>query len=116
MRYFALACDYDGTLAQDGRVEDTTIAALESLRASGRKLILVTGRELEDLCSIFPSSQLFERVVAENGAVLFHPGSRQIVTLAEPPRPAFVEALRRQQVSPLSVGRVIVATRKPHES
>ena len=49
MRYLALATDYDGTLAADGRVAGDTVAALERLRASGRKLILVTGRELDDL-------------------------------------------------------------------
>jgi HAD superfamily hydrolase (TIGR01484 family) len=44
MRYFVLATDYDGTLATDGRVHDETLTALKHLRASGRKLILVTGR------------------------------------------------------------------------
>ena len=28
MRYIALACDYDGTLAKDGRVSDSTADAL----------------------------------------------------------------------------------------
>jgi len=40
MRYHALACDYDGTLASHGRVDAATIAALQQLRRSGRKLIL----------------------------------------------------------------------------
>src|SRR4029450_10624204 len=48
MRYHALACDYDGTLAHNGRVNDETMAALERLRGSGRQLIMVTGRELDD--------------------------------------------------------------------
>ena len=52
MRYLALACDYDGTLASDGQVSDRTLAALQRFIASGRKLILVTGRELEDLFSV----------------------------------------------------------------
>jgi len=47
MRYLALACDYDGTLAVHNHVADGTVAALERLRASGRKLILVTGRRLD---------------------------------------------------------------------
>jgi len=47
------------------------VDALERFRKSGRKLILVTGRELEDLESVFPRLELFDRVVAENGAV--HP-------------------------------------------
>ena len=49
MRYHALACDYDGTLASHGTVHPATIEALERLRKSGRKLILVTGRELPEL-------------------------------------------------------------------
>ena len=49
MRYYALACDYDGTLALNGQVDDKMIAALERLRNSGRKLLLVTGRELDEM-------------------------------------------------------------------
>ena len=53
MRYHALACDYDGTIAHHGRVDDETIAALSRLRETGRRLILVTGRELKDvLCGL----------------------------------------------------------------
>src|SRR5213593_191619 len=68
MRYHALACDYDGTIARDGEVRENTILALEEVRKSGRKLILVTGRELDDLIKVFPRIDLFDRVVAENGA------------------------------------------------
>jgi hydroxymethylpyrimidine pyrophosphatase-like HAD family hydrolase len=46
MRYFCLACDYDGTIAQDGAVLPSTLEALKRLKSSGRKLILATGREL----------------------------------------------------------------------
>lgn len=47
MQYVVLATDYDGTIAHDGVVDAPTLAALEHLRPSGRKLILVTGRELD---------------------------------------------------------------------
>ena len=63
MRYLVLACDFDGTIASDGRVRDETLAALHRLRDSGRKLVLVTGREIEDLLSIFPEIDTFDRVV-----------------------------------------------------
>jgi hypothetical protein len=43
MRYLALACDYDETLAHAGIVLEITIASIESLLASDRKLIVVTG-------------------------------------------------------------------------
>lgn len=49
MRYCAVSCDYDGTLASAGRVRKETVAALERVRASGRRLLLVTGRQLPDL-------------------------------------------------------------------
>jgi HAD superfamily hydrolase (TIGR01484 family) len=73
MRYFALACDYDGTLAHHGRVDAATVSALERLRASGRKLVMVTGRDLEDLLHVFPEVHLFDRIVAENGWLLYDP-------------------------------------------
>jgi HAD superfamily hydrolase (TIGR01484 family) len=116
MRYLALACDYDGTLASDGRVDEPTVAALERVRASGRRLILVTGRELDELRDVFPRLELFDRVVAENGALLYRPASREEKLLAEPPPEAFVKALVDRGVRPLSVGRVIVATWTPHET
>ena len=86
MRYFALATDYDGTLARDGIVAPETIQALEKLRHSGRKLILVTGREVGDLETVYDRLDIFERVVAENGAVLFNPASKETHALAKAPR------------------------------
>jgi HAD superfamily hydrolase (TIGR01484 family) len=114
VRYLVLATDYDGTLAHDGKVDPATVAALERVLASGRKLILVTGRELDDLRSVFDHLDVFEWVVAENGAMLYRPSSREEKVLAEHPPEPFIEALQRRGV-PLSVGRVIVATREPHK-
>jgi hypothetical protein len=116
MRFRVLACDYDGTIATHGQVDAVTLAALERLRASGRQLVLVTGRELDDLERVFAHLPLFERVVAENGALLYCPATRAEQRLGDPPPPAFVAALRARGVAPLSVGRVIVATREPHET
>ncbi|MGH7964578.1 MAG: HAD family hydrolase, partial [Candidatus Binatia bacterium] len=90
MRYLALACDYDGTLALNGQVDEQTLAALKRLLDSGRKLILVTGRELDDLLSVFPRIDLFDRVVAENGALLYRPASREEKLLGERPPEEFV--------------------------
>ena len=116
MRYLALASDYDGTLACDGAVGDTTLAGLKRFRQSGRKLILVTGRVLEDLESVFPHLDLFDRVVAENGAVLYSPAAHQKRGLAEPPPPVFLESLRRRRIRPLGNGDVIIATSRPNEA
>lgn len=116
MRYFALATDYDGTLAADGLVNDNTIAALKRLRASGRKLIMVTGRELDDLQRVFEDIDLFDYIVAENGALLYSPATREEKLLGAKPPDEFVKMLRDRQVDPLSVGRVIVATWHPNET
>ena len=114
MRYLALATDYDGTIAHDGVVDAPTLAALRRVRDSGRRLVLVTGRELDDLFDTFPHSDLFDRVVAENGALLYDPAGGTTRVIAPPPPPALVNRLVREGV-PVSVGRSIVATVEPHE-
>jgi hydroxymethylpyrimidine pyrophosphatase-like HAD family hydrolase len=116
MRYFALATDYDGTIATHGEVDGPTVSALERLAASGRRLVLVTGRQLEELERVFDRADLFERVVAENGAVLYVPATRELRVLAEAPPPELVDRLRARGVAPLSVGHVIVATWAPHHA
>jgi hypothetical protein len=116
MRFLALVCDYDGTLAEVGYVDRDTIDALERLRSSGRQCILVTGRELSDLVKIFPELHLFRRVIVENGAVLHRPAGGEEKLLAEAPPEKFVLELQRRGVTPISVGRAIVATRQPHET
>jgi len=103
MRFIAFACDYDETLARLGRVSPEGVLALKRLAASGRKLLLVTGRELDDLLSVFPAADLFDRIVAENGAVLYRPATRERKRLAERPPEQFVDLLGRRGVSPLSV-------------
>jgi HAD superfamily hydrolase (TIGR01484 family) len=115
MRYLALCTDYDGTIAHHGRVDDATLEALKELKASGRKLILVTGRELDDLQRVFEHLELFDRVVAENGALIYRPATKEERVLGEAPAAAFVEALRKRGVERISVGRSIVATWEPHE-
>lgn len=110
MRYYALATDYDGTIAHDGIVNEATLEALRRLRDSGRRLLLVTGRRMEDLVATFPPIDIFEIIVAENGGLLHFPSSGQETPLAEPPSEQFVSILRARGVTPLAVGRAIVAT------
>jgi len=114
MRYRALATDYDGTLATHGEVDQDTLRALRLFVASGRNLIMVTGRELSDLKRVFSQLSLFARVVAENGALLYYPAANRETLLCEGVREPFVAALRRRRL-PLSVGRAVVATIQPHE-
>jgi len=116
MRYLTLCTDYDGTLATEGTVFPETAAAVERLIASGRKPILVTGRELDELKTVCPYLHLFESVVAENGALLYDPKTDTETPLADRPPDAFVAALRARGVERISVGRVIIATWEPWES
>jgi hydroxymethylpyrimidine pyrophosphatase-like HAD family hydrolase len=115
MRLLALATDYDGTIAREGRVDEATLAALARFRRSGRRLVLVTGRELEELLAIFPEVGLFDRVVAENGALLYRPEDQAVRVLGGAPPWKFVQRLEARGVGPISVGRVVVATWQPHE-
>src|SRR5262249_38298785 len=114
MRYLALACDYDGTLAFNGRVATSTLEGLNRFRSSDRRLILVTGRVLSEILSICSNIELFDLVVAENGGVLYEPSSRREKILSSPPSPALVRLLTEQKI-PLQMGRVVLATRQPYE-
>ena len=84
MRYLALAVDYDGTAAVDDRLTDSAAAAIERLRVSGRRAVLVTGRRVADLLRVCPSVDLFDLIVAENGAVLYDPKQHDEIPLASP--------------------------------
>ena len=114
MIFEALATDFDGTLAHDGVVAESTIEALARAREAGLRLIMVTGRELSDLFNTFAHSAMFDRIVAENGAVLYDPAAQAVEVLAPGPPPALIERLTREQV-PMSVGHSILATVEPHE-
>ncbi len=116
MRYLALACDYDATLATHGRVPDKVVWALAMLRQSGRRLLLVTGRLLPELLDVFPHVDLFDRVVCENGGLLYRPVDKSHELLAEPVNRLLVDELRAREVDPLHVGMSIVATFQPHET
>jgi hydroxymethylpyrimidine pyrophosphatase-like HAD family hydrolase len=111
----ALATDFDGTLALHGEVTDATLAALARFKASGRKLVMVTGRELPDLGRVFPHLGMFDMVVAENGALLYRPDVAEERPLAPPPPQALIAALTRRRVEPLGIGQVIVATVREFE-
>ena len=116
MLYAALAADFDGTLAHHERVDADTVAALRWLKERGKRLILVSGRELPELQALFPEIGMFDAVVAENGALLFMPGQGEVRALGEPPPEALVAALKARDVSPLSVGSTVIATWEPHQA
>src|SRR5262245_39524696 len=115
MFFVALATDYDNTLAVHGLVSEEARQAVEALKRSGRRAILVTVRELSDVLSILPQRVLFGLVVAGDGAVLYDPATRKEELLSPPPPAEFVARLEAAAIKPLSVGRSIVATWEPNE-
>lgn len=115
MRYQLLASDYDGTLANQGLVSAAIVEKLRFLQSTGRKLALVTGREMKDLVLVFPDYAVFDYIVAENGAVIYTTVTGEEELLGQGPGEEFVYELQRKGVHPISVGKVIVATWVPHE-
>ena len=112
----AIAADYDGTLAENDLVPPSTVAALERFKASGRQLILVTGRHLPDLQQVFPDLHLFDIAVLENGGLLYFPATGETRLLAEPPSNEFIARLHARGVDELAIGRTIVATHTGHHA
>lgn len=115
MRYLAIATDYDGVIARDGRASEVALSAIKRLRTSGRRAILITGRRLDNLRESCSNLSVFDYVVAENGATVYEPRTREETLLAKPPPTQFIERLKELGVNPLDVGRVILATWLPHQ-
>ena len=59
---------------------------------------------------------LFDRVVVENGALLYTPATDEERALGAAPPADFVEALKRKGVERISVGRSLVATWEPFQA
>ncbi|MFY0529967.1 HAD hydrolase family protein [Archangium gephyra] len=110
MRYLALAMSLDGTLSNAGRID----AALEQLRRSGRRALLVTARRLGELPPLCPRLELFDCIIAENGAVLHWPARRESLSLRAPVPESFTMALRRRALSSVERGQVVVYTQALH--
>jgi hypothetical protein len=109
----AIACDFDGTGATDGRPAPEVYAALAAARAQGIITLLVTGRVLEDVQRACEEFSPFDAVVAENGAVIYLCGIGRTIQIGEPPPEHFLGELRAQGV-PFHTGAVIVGTWEPH--
>jgi hydroxymethylpyrimidine pyrophosphatase-like HAD family hydrolase len=106
-RYFkAMAIDYDGTLTEGDVPAPSVLAAVRSARATGLRLLLVTGRTLTDLWQVFPDvGEYFDLTVAENGGVLrTAEGHRR---LASPVDPELAKALHGRGI-PVQSGEVII--------
>jgi HAD superfamily hydrolase (TIGR01484 family) len=116
VHFLCLVTDYDGTIADQGHVKPEVVAALERLKATGRRLVLATGRLLDDLLHAFPEVRLFDRVVVENGAALYSPVAGEERVLAPKADGRLLARLKQLEITPLSVGRTVVATWEPNQT
>lgn len=115
MRFRLLACDYDRTIATEGVVVEQVSQALAAVRASGRALVLVTGRTMEELLDVFQELELFDRIVVENGAVLHIPATGEDRLLCPPLPATLAQELQRDHI-PLVVGRAIISTASTNDA
>lgn len=108
------ACDLDGTLTQDGQIAPSTWDALRTARSAGMVLILVTGRSLDSFLARGPFGELFEAIVAENGAVVLFPRRDMVVLPFGRVESSLLRQLELLNV-PLERGMAIAATVIPHD-
>src|SRR5690348_9982379 len=92
LKYTAIATDGDGTLLKDGGMEEEVTAALKRYRAAGGHVILVTGETVKELDE-FPHVELFDRIVCENGPVIYVPDTGEEKVLCKGPPRALQQAL-----------------------
>jgi hydroxymethylpyrimidine pyrophosphatase-like HAD family hydrolase len=109
VRLRALALDYDGTLAEDGVLHPHARAAIEEARRRGLVVVLVTGRILADLRQHLGDLELFDAVVAENGAVVAYPHAERTSHSSAHCPAGLVELLRARGVE-TRVGECVVET------
>jgi len=90
-----LALDLDGTLLNGrGQISDRNRAAIESARATGVRVALVTGRRFRDTRPIALELGLDVPVISHNGALTKHAETLQTVSILPLPLAAAREALR----------------------
>jgi len=106
MKLCVVALDYDGTIAWNGHAEPLVLEAVREAQARGIVVILVTGRILADLQLVLPEHELFDVIVAENGAVLAFP-KVPIRRLTHPPSKVLLDELCASGVS-VSSGECII--------
>lgn len=94
MKPRVLALDYDGTIAEHGRLDGEVRRAIAAARDRGLAVVLVTGRTIDDLRALVGRLDVFDLVVAENGALLVHPSAGRSTPIAPRVEPRFVAALR----------------------
>lgn len=103
----AVGFDFDGTLTLAGRPDDGLLAAIAHARSTGIAAVLVTGRILAELLTVFADvGDHFDALVVENGALVELPARR--VRVATPIDRGLTDALAERGVAHRR-GEVIVA-------
>ena len=102
MKLRVLALDFDGTIAVNGRLDRSVADAIRDARRAGVMTVLVSGRMLTDVQSVLPAPDLFDAIVAENGAVVQVQDAAHPIILARGLNPVLVAELRRRGVHPQS--------------
>ncbi len=109
-----IATDFDGTIAENDRAAPETWDSLYQAKRAGLVLILVTGRRLDDFLLRNPFIELFEAIVAEDGAALYFPKRDVVLLPFGHLSPTLIQTLKSRGV-PLQEGVAIVATHVPHD-
>ena len=107
MKLSVLALDYDGTIAFHDVLDGSVRAAIGDARTRGIKVLIVTGRSLDELRRVAGDLRLVDAVVAENGAVIHFPDTGHTTLLAPPIPQAFTAELERKGI-PSRTGQCLV--------
>lgn len=108
-----LASDLDGTLAHDGKVSLETWKSLRQARDAGITLMLVTGRRLETFSADGPFAELFEAIVAEDGAAVYFTRNNEVNLPFGRLDQEVIQQLEKRNI-PFERGTAIVSTWMPH--
>lgn len=114
MHLTVLACDLDGTLAEEGEVAPETWEVLRQAKTAGLAIILVSGRTLDSFAAEGPYAELCEAIVAEDGGVVYFPRRDTVALPFGRLAPAVLQRLEDLGV-PLERGMAIAATQVPHD-
>jgi hydroxymethylpyrimidine pyrophosphatase-like HAD family hydrolase len=107
VRFEVLVLDYDGTIADQGRLDPGVRQAIGEVRARGVTVVIATGRILDDLRRLTGDLRFVDAIVAENGAVLAFPGSGRSAVLASQPPAELLDALRAHGVQ-VDIGTCVI--------
>lgn len=99
MKLFAIALDYDGTIAHGDVVDAATREAIALLRTRGVVVVLATGRILDDLRRVAGELHFVDAVIAENGAILHFPESGHTEMLGPAIPPALLDELAHRGIA-----------------